>query len=131
MGAVMAGWQCRNPSATADGTDLIGTARLLIQQLPVLLNQLAQQLKGVRPFVAEKSGDAPQYRQGLDCSRCFSGSHIQSFPAKLIEYLGHCFLCRNVVSANEHGRAASLQSRVDHQVAAYGIESFNEARVRK
>ena len=55
--------QWRNPSATADGTDLIATAGLLIQNCITVLNQLAQQLKGVRPFVAQEAGNAPQYRQ--------------------------------------------------------------------
>src|SRR6266699_2037628 len=86
---------------------------------------LAQHLEGVRPIVAQEAGDAPEDAQRLDGAGRLGLPHVGGFPAELLEEAGHRLLRTVVVAADEHGRPAALEVRVDHAGAAHGVERLD------
>src|SRR5436309_15222894 len=51
-----------------------------------------QQLERVRPFAAEKSGNAPEDAERLDRARRFDGAHVGRLPSELSENPFHDLL---------------------------------------
>src|SRR5271157_2530570 len=118
-------WSPLSASSPADHcspspTPIPGIVRRLRPCLPQQLERMR------RPVALRDSGDAPEHAERLDRPRRFDRAHILRVPAELVEDLGHDPLGLGIVAADEHGRTAAGEMRIDHLRIADRVERLDE-----
>ncbi len=64
------------------------------------------------PVIPEEARNAPQHAEWLNGAGSFDLSHVGDLPAELIKDVGHDFLRRLIIAADEHRRLAARELRL-------------------